>query len=51
MCSYATASHQNKSIQMTGIPHHTEAPSGSPAFSIAASGALLGYAFGSLDAG
>ena len=33
------------------LPHHTGAPSGSPVFSIAAAGALRGYAFGSLDAG
>jgi hypothetical protein len=36
ICPHATASHQNESIQVTGIPHHTEAPSGSPVFSIAA---------------
>jgi len=33
------------------MQHHPRAPSGSPAFSIAAAGALRGYAFGSLDAG
>ncbi len=33
------------------MPHNTEAPSGSPVFSIAAAGALRGYAFRSLDAG
>ncbi len=33
------------------MPHHTGAPSGSPVFSIAAAGALRGYAFRSLDAG
>jgi hypothetical protein len=37
---------------VTGMPHHTNgAPSGSPVFSIAAAGALRGYAFRSLDAG
>ncbi len=35
---------------MTGTPHHPKAPSGSPVFSIAAVGALRGYAFRSLDA-
>ncbi len=53
----ATASHQNQSIQVTGIPHHTEAASGSPVFRIAAAdiGELRTSrgrrAFGSLDAG
>ncbi|MCG2738352.1 MAG: hypothetical protein L6282_18375 [Candidatus Methanoperedenaceae archaeon] len=41
---HATASHQNESIQVTGMPHHTGAPSGSPVFSIAAGGALFGEA-------
>ncbi|MDP3106054.1 MAG: hypothetical protein Q8M95_15785 [Candidatus Methanoperedens sp.] len=48
---HATASHQNESIQVTGTQHHIRAPSGSPVFSIAADGALRGYAFRSLEAG
>ncbi|MBU4221211.1 MAG: hypothetical protein KKD46_03550 [Euryarchaeota archaeon] len=51
ICPLATASYQNESIQVTGMPHHTKAPSGSPVFSIAAAGALRGYAFRSLDVG
>ncbi len=51
ICPHAIASHQNESIQVTGIPHHIGAPSGSPVFRIAAVGALRGYAFRSLDAG
>ena len=40
ICPRATASHQNKSIQVTGTAHHTGAPSGSPVFRIAAAGEL-----------
>ena len=39
ICPQATASYQNEIIQMTGMPHHTKATSGSPVFSIAAAGA------------
>jgi len=38
-------------MQVTGMPHHSKATSGSPVFRIAAAGALRRYAFRSLDAG